>query len=126
MTYKKVLVLGASPNRARYSNMAAYKLLAYGHHIILVGKKNGFIQGQPIQGQLHKEFISESSSIDTVTIYLNAQNQKEYYNDILKLKPKRIIFNPGAENPELAEIAQKNGIHTEEACTLVLLSSGLF
>jgi predicted CoA-binding protein len=65
-------------------------------------------------------------NIDTVTIYLNPRNQKEYYDYILSLHPKRIIFNPGAENDELYELAQSHGIQPLEACTLVLLSTGQF
>ncbi len=66
------------------------------------------------------------TDFDTVTLYLNAENQKKYYDYILELKPKRIIFNPGAENPELAKLAQQKGIETLEACTLTTLAVGLY
>ena len=65
-------------------------------------------------------------NVDTVTLYLNAQNQKQYYDYILSLKPKRIIFNPGTENPELYKLAKENNIQVMEACTLVLLSTGQY
>jgi predicted CoA-binding protein len=66
------------------------------------------------------------TGIDTVSIYLNPENQRDYYQYILDLHPKRLIFNPGAENEELAGIARSNGIQPVEACTLVLLSTGQF
>lgn len=64
--------------------------------------------------------------IDTVTLYLNPANQVPYYDYIISLKPKRIIFNPGTENDELESLANKNGIQTMEACTLVLLSTSQY
>ncbi len=68
----------------------------------------------------------KEESVDTITLYLNSNNQKQYYDYILSLQPKRIIFNPGAENDELEELANKNGIKTMEACTLVMLSTGQY
>ena len=118
---KKTLVIGASTKPERYSNMAANKLLKYGHEVALVGKREGKVSTVKIL--VGKPLLE---NIDTVTIYLNAQNQKEYYEYIFQLKPKRIIFNPGAENPELAELAEAAGIETIEACTLVMLSIGNF
>jgi len=118
---KKTLILGASSNPTRYSNMAARKLLQYGHPIVCIGKK--------AESTPEFEIKSEKNPVadlDTITLYLNANNQKEYYDYILKLQPKRIIFNPGAENSELAELANKSGIETVEACTLVMLSVGNF
>jgi uncharacterized protein len=118
---KKTLVLGASENPQRYSNMAAKSLLSHGHSIVLLGLKSGEINGVPIQiGQPVVE------NIDTVTLYLNPSNQKPWYDYILKLKPKRIIFNPGTENPELFEQASRIGTECTEACTLVLLSIGAY
>jgi predicted CoA-binding protein len=118
MATKKTLVIGASENPARYSNLAVKKLTANGHPVIALGKKNGSINNTVIETE-KKAF----TGIDTVTLYLNPQNQKEYYDYILSLQPKRIIFNPGTENDELVELANKNGITTQEACTLVLLST---
>ena len=121
MNQKHTLVLGASTNPERYSFMAAQKLLSHNHPITLVGVKNGAVNNIPI---LHS--IPKDLKVDTVTLYLGAKNQVGYYDDIIKLKPNRIIFNPGAENPELEKLANENGIATEEACTLVLLSIGQF
>ena len=121
MAAKKTLVLGASENPARYSNLAVKKLIANHHPVIALGKKNGSIGSCIIETE-KKDF--ENS--DTVTLYLNPMNQQQYYDYILSLHPKRIIFNPGAENDELAALAQKNGITTQEACTLVLLSTGQY
>jgi uncharacterized protein len=121
MAVKKTLVLGASENPARYSNMAVKKLIANNQLVIAIGKKKGMI-GTTIIETEKKHF----DSVDTVTLYLNPSHQKEYYNYILSLRPRRIIFNPGTENDELMELAQKNEIFTQEACTLVLLSTGLY
>jgi len=118
---KKTLVLGASDNIDRYSNKAVKKLTAYGHPVIAIGNKKTFIDDIPI----YKEHL-KVDDVDTVTLYLNPQRQKEYYDYILSLKPKRIIFNPGTENRELADLAVKNNIEPVEACTLVLLSTGQF
>ncbi|MBN9298412.1 MAG: CoA-binding protein [Filimonas sp.] len=118
---KKTVVLGASENPERYSNMAVQKLTAHGHPVVAIGKKAGKIGNVDITTE-----HAELTDIDTVTVYLNAQNQKAYYDYILSLKPKRIVFNPGAENEELEDIATKNGIQPVEACTLVLLSTGQY
>jgi uncharacterized protein len=121
MTIKKTLVLGASENSERYSNMAVKKLLANNHPVIAWGKRKGSI-GATVFETEKKPF----DNIDTVTLYLNPAHQKEYYNYIFSLHPKRIIFNPGTENDELVELAKKEGIITQEACTLVLLSTGQY
>jgi uncharacterized protein len=121
MEHKKTLVLGASENPDRYSNMAVRKLSAHEHPVIALGRKKGSIGTIPIETT--QEPLND---IDTVTLYLNPANQKTYYDYILSLHPKRIIFNPGAENDELTELARKNGIAAQEACTLVLLSTGQY
>jgi hypothetical protein len=121
MSIKKTLVIGASENPSRYSNLAVKKLAAYNHDVLALGKKKGAIGNTIIETEK-----LPFENIDTVTLYLNPNNQKEYYDYIISLHPKRIIFNPGTENEELEELAQKNGIITEEACTLVLLSTNQF
>jgi predicted CoA-binding protein len=121
MEKKKTLVLGASDNPARYSNLAMNKLKAHGHPVIAIGKKKATVNGIEINTQETTEF-----GIDTVTLYLNPENQKAYYNYIFSLHPRRIIFNPGAENDELAVLAKEKGIRVMEACTLVLLSTGQY
>lgn len=115
---KKTLVLGASDNPSRYSYLAIQRLRKAGHPVVAIGRKEGVVADV----QIEKE-ASAFSDIDTVTLYLNPVHQKEYYNYILSLHPKRIIFNPGAENEELKDLARKNGILPLEACTLVMLSS---
>jgi len=117
----KTLVLGASSKPQRYSYLAVNKLRDHGHEIVALGNRAWqmddweIITGKP-----------ELEDIHTVTLYLGARNQKEYYDYLLSLKPKRVIFNPGAENHELAELLEKNEIQTEEACTLVMLGTGQF
>jgi predicted CoA-binding protein len=118
---KKTLVLGASPNPHRYSYIAINRLRSHNHPTVAIGRRKGVVgdididmERKPIEG------------VDTITLYLNASNQKQYYDYILSLKPKRIIFNPGAENDELYDLARKNGIQPMEACTLVLLSTGQY
>ncbi len=114
---KKTLVIGASLNPARYSNMAINRLIDKGHPVVAVGLREGTVVGVEISKE--KEQFKE---INTVTLYLNPKRQIEYYNYILSLKPKRVIFNPGTENPELYAILKNNTIEYEVACTLVLLS----
>ncbi len=121
MAVKKTLVLGASENPARYSNLAVKKLTAHSHPVVALGKKKGRIDTTVIETE-KKHF----KNIDTVTLYLNPIQQKDYYDYIVSLKPRRIIFNPGAENDELALLAQNNGITVLEACTLVLLGTGQY
>ena len=112
------LVLGASKNPDRASNQVLQKLKDNGNPVVAVGNKEATVFGIPIS----KEF--PNSKIDTVTMYLGAKNQTAYYEKIISLNPRSIIFNPGAENPELFEMANKKGIDVMNACTLVMLSIG--
>lgn len=118
---KKTLVLGASDNPSRYSYLAIRKLSSYQHPVVAVGRKNGQVGDVPI----HKEKVEEEG-VDTITLYLNPDNQKQYYDYILGLHPKRIIFNPGTENPELISKAREQGIEPFIGCTLVMLSTGQY
>ncbi len=118
---KKTLIIGASSKPERYAYLAAERLLAHGHEIELLGKKPDIVFGKEIDTE-KKAF----ANIDTVTLYLSAQNQVEYYDYIISLKPKRVVFNPGTENPELVKLLTDNGIDAEVACTLVLLSTGQY
>lgn len=118
---KKTLVLGASDNPSRYSYLALHRLKSHGHPVVAIGKKTGMVADIPIEKE-KKTF----EQVDTVTLYLNPAHQKQYYDYIVSLKPKRIIFNPGAENDELSDLAIKNGIEPMEACTLVLLATGQY
>ena len=117
----KTVVLGASMHSSRYSNQAVKLLRAYRHEVIAVGKETGKISDVEIETS-----FPENEKIDTVTMYLNPLHQKDYYEKIISAKPRRIIFNPGAENSELEILAERNGIKTEEACTLVLLNTGQY
>lgn len=120
-TPKLTVVLGASPNPDRYSFLAVNRLRAHGHPVIAIGKRDGQIGDTPITKE-HPDI----SGVDTITLYMNPLLQKEYYDYIFQLKPHRIIFNPGAENPELERLAKGKGILPMEACTLVLLSTGQY
>jgi predicted CoA-binding protein len=121
MSNKKTLVLGASSNPARYSFLAIQQLRSKGHDVVGIGLKKGKVSDVEIETE--KKPVND---LDTVTLYLNAHNQKAYYEYILSQNPKRIIFNPGAENDELASLAKERGIIPQEACTLVLLSTGQY
>lgn len=116
---KKTIVLGATPNPERYAYQATKKLKKYGHEVIPLGIRKGEIEGIKIENN-----TPQYESVDTITLYLNPELQKPYYDYILSLKPKRIIFNPGTENVELVRLAKEKGIETEFACTLVMLSIG--
>jgi uncharacterized protein len=118
---RKTLVLGASENPARYSNMAINRLQQHGHPVVAIGNKEGNVAGVNIE-----KGTPDIKGVDTVTIYLNEQNQKQYYDYILSLHPRRIVFNPGAENKELEQLAEQQGIKAMEACTLVLLGTGQY
>lgn len=118
---KKTVVLGASSNPARYSYLAVQRLRTHNHPVVAIGKKIG----QVADVDITKDHLPEND-VDTVTLYLNPKNQLEYYDYILNLHPKRIIFNPGTENEELIQKAKENNIKPVIACTLVLLSTGQY
>lgn len=118
---KKTLVLGASDNPQRYSYLAINSLRKKGHDVVGIGLHKGVVADIDIQTEK-----IPAEGVDTVTLYLNPAHQKDYYDYILSLKPKRIIFNPGAENEELSQLAIENDIQPVEACTLVLLSTGQY
>src|SRR5690606_35521832 len=114
---KKTLVFGASTNPGRYSFLAINRLVNRGHEVVAFGLKKGEVAGLQIDTGL-----LQYDSINTVTLYMNPQRQKEFYEYLISLQPKRIIFNPGTENPELYQLLRENNIDFEIACTLVLLS----
>ena len=121
MHKKKTLVLGASTNPDRYSFMAIKNLRLKGYEVVALGKRGGKVKDVDIE--VDPVSISD---LDTVTLYLNPGNQKPYYDYIIDQAPKRIIFNPGAENIELVKLAKEHGIKTMNACTLVMLSTGQY
>jgi predicted CoA-binding protein len=121
MATKKTLIIGASENPERYAYKAAHSLVQHNHPIVNVGIKSGVVAGEQIHTD--KPIFTD---IDTITLYVGAKNQPEWYDYILKIKPKRLIFNPNTENPELSNLAAAAGIETVEACTLVLLATGQY
>ena len=120
---KPTLILGASSFPYRYSFLAAQRLTSNNHHIYLLGKHDGIVAGTNIQTNPDE---IETPDLDTITIYLNPKNQKEYYDWIIEKNPQRVIFNPGSENKELADILRDHNIEVVEACTLVMLSTGQY
>ena len=117
---KKTVVVGATPNQARYANLAGTMLAEYKHNTVLLGIQKGDINGNPILDIREKPSIKD---VDTITLYIGPRRQPEWYNYLLSLKPKRIIFNPGTENEEFENLAQEQGVETLQACTLVMLRS---
>lgn len=117
----KTLVVGASTNPDRYSYKAIKQLIANGKEVYALGLKPGKASGIEIQTG-----FPEFKDVDTVTLYVGLQNQSAYYDYILKLKPRRVIFNPGTENPEFMKLLSENKIEVEAACTLVLLATGSY
>lgn len=118
---KKTLVLGASLKTNRYSNYAVQRLVANNYEVVAFGMKKGTIDGIDIDTEL-----LPYKNIDTVTLYLNAQRQKDYYDYIVSLSPKRVIFNPGTENLDFYNVLKENKIPFEAACTLVLLTTNQY
>ena len=118
---KKTLVFGVSLKVDRYSNLAVNRLLDHNIETEAFGLKAGKIKGHLIKTKLH-----DFRNIHTITLYIGAKRQPEYYKYLLSLKPKRIIFNPGTENPDLYKLLKNNGIEFEIACTLVLLATNQY
>ncbi|OFX61004.1 MAG: CoA-binding protein [Bacteroidetes bacterium GWA2_30_7] len=113
---KKTLILGASPNPERHSNKALIRLKRYGHEVVAIGAKTQIVEGIEIQvGQ------PWADDIHTIAMYINPSLQANYYDYIISLKPKRIIFNPGTENYELIKLGRVNDIEIVEGCVLVML-----
>jgi predicted CoA-binding protein len=118
---KKTLVLGASTKPDRYAFKAITMLTEKGHSVLAIGQNTGEVAGVKIYTK-----AIPLSKLDTVTLYLNPLRQRDYYNYIVEAKPKRVIFNPGTENPEFYQLLQLNNIKVEEACTLVLLTTNKY
>ena len=118
---KKTVIVGASTNSSRYAYKAAHRLRENGHPIVPVSIKKGSVAGEEILDIRKKPMVGE---VDTITMYIGPRHQAEWMEYLISLHPKRIIFNPGTENPVFEEKAEAAGIETIEACTLVLLSLG--
>jgi len=118
---KRTLVLGASLNSNRYSYFVISRLISFDYEVLAIGSKKGVING--VQVETEKVQFPD---IHTVTLYLNPRRQEDYYNYIISLRPERVIFNPGTENPELYKLLKQHDIYFEAACTLVLLSTNQY
>ena len=121
MKNKKTLVLGATTKPERYAFKAVNMLVEKGHSVLALGQNAGEVAGVKIQTK-----AIPLKNIDTVTLYLNPTRQRDYYNYIVEAKPKRVIFNPGTENPEFYQLLKLNDIKVEVACTLVLLATNQY
>lgn len=115
------LVLGASPDPSRYAHLAVRRLVSSGHLVIAVGKRLGHIGDVPILSS-----IQPGVGVDTITLYLSPAHQQMWHDDIFALHPRRVIFNPGAEDPTFAQRLEEAGIQAVDACTLVMLSAGTY
>lgn len=119
----KTVIIGASTNPARYAHIAAEMLTSYGHDIVPVGIKKGEVFGHPILDIRKRPAVE---GVDTVTLYIGPVHQPEWYDYILGMKPRRVIFNPGTENPEFEKKVNDQGAEPIEACTLVMLRTGQY
>lgn len=118
---KKTLVFGASLNPSRYSNLALHKLVAHKHEVMAFGLREGVVAGVSIDTEL-----LPYDGINTVTLYMNAGRQQPFYEYLMGLKPNRVIFNPGTENPEFFKLLKENAIDFEMSCTLVMLGTNQY
>jgi uncharacterized protein len=117
----KTLIIGATTNKERYAYKAIDSLIAKSHQVVAIGSKKGMALDVIIETEK-----LPFHAIDTVSLYVNPKAQKEYYDYIVSLEPRRVIFNPGTENVEFYEILKKNNIAFEESCTLVLLATNQY
>lgn len=121
MKNKKTLVLGATTKSDRYAFRAINMLVEKGHSVLAIGQNAGEVAGIKIRTK-----AIPVKNIDTITLYLNPKNQRDYYNYIVESQPKRVVFNPGTENPELYQLLELNNIKVDVACTLVLLATNQY
>ena len=119
----KTVIVGSTPRPYRYAHQAATMLHEREIPFIPLGIQEGEVLGEEILNVHDRPHIED---VDTLTMYINATRQKDWYDYLLSLKPRRIIFNPGSENNEFKKLAEKQGIECLEACTLVMLSVGNF
>ena len=124
---KNVAILGASNKPDRYSHMALMRLQEYGYSVIPVNPAYSEIDGIPVRPNLEtvRDEVGKDG-LDTLTIYLAPRIFEEMAGEIVSLKPRRVIFNPGTESTRLQEVLDKEGIPWQESCTLVLLGTGQF
>ena len=117
----KTVVFVASPNPMRFSHKMVKSLVRHGHEVVPVGFRDGEVSGVPIQ-----KGTPALKEVHTVALYLAPRNQPEFYDYILSLNPKRIIFNPGTYNPEFVKMAEDNGINAMNDCGLIMLNKGIY
>lgn len=118
---KKTLVFGASLNPSRYSNLAMHKLVRHQHEVVAFGLRAGEVAGVTVDTEL-----KSYPGVDTITMYMNASRQAPFYEYLISLKPERVIFNPGTENPEFFKLLREAKIDFEMACTLVMLGTNQY
>ncbi len=123
LTNKRTLVVGVSQNTSRYAYAATEMLQEHKVPFVPIGIKEGEVFGEEILNLREKPSLS---GVHTITLYINPEHQKEWEDYLISLKPKRLIFNPGAENSDFAEKAKKENIKVHNACTMVMLSTGQF
>lgn len=117
---KPTMIIGASSKPDRYANRAQRMLKEHDHTTIPVNPIEEKILGDPV----YKQPADYQGELDTVTLYVRPERLEPIVSDLISLKPKRVIFNPGTEDPKLETQFSKAGIEVVEACTLVLLSTG--
>lgn len=118
---KPTLVIGASDNPSRYSFVAITELREHGHTVYALALKKGKVADVEFETEWNPNW-----KVNTITMYISPKHQPPYYEQIIALQPRRVIFNPGTENSELADLLKENNIEAEDACTLVLLSIGQY
>lgn len=117
-----ILVLGASPNPVRTSYLAAKVLIQKGYAVSAYGNRVGKIDHLNISNEIPKV---SSEQVDAITIFMKPEKQRAYYDYIIAAKPRNLIFNPGSENPELEQLAERNKINIIHCCTIALSAVGL-
>lgn len=120
---EKTVIIGSVPKPAKYSSEAAFRLDAKGYDFVPLGIQEGEVSGRKI---LNIYDFPEIEEVDTITLYINSKRQKPFYDYMLNLKPRRIIFNPGTENQEFRKMVEERNIEAVEGCTLVMLSIGIY
>jgi len=120
---KKTVIIGATDNPGRYAYLAAGMLKENGHPIVPMSIHQGEVQGQELLDLREKIPVE---GVDTVTMYINPSHQKEWEDYIISLDPKRVIFNPGAENQGFMDRLEKAGVEVIAACTLVMIRTNQF
>jgi len=117
-----VTIIGASEKKNRYAYKAMTALQEQGHDVRLVNPYKKSIDGQ----QCFSAVTDIKEKIDTVTLYVNPKKFRDHIEEVIKAKPERVIMNPGTEDADMEKTLKEAGIKVDHACTLVLLSTGLF